>query len=295
MHRPSVVVAAAIVSFALLAAARPCPGGTSREREPETVTFHKKDPAPGDRRKETRSNALTLRLSVKVDGNDAGPLDLEKKGESERTTTVLGPRKREVTYGRVMESEKSTGEEAQVETAPVSGSTYLVERTDEGIVVARADGKEIALAEEMFVRGEFEELGEEDPLGAFLDGRAVRVGETLDVPKRTFEGMFPAGAGEELVVESFRLTLRDVRPIGNAECAAFDAAIRLAILRVDGPTSKIDLDGPIVLRTASCWPVASDLRGPITTTFTRDAGGRKIEMEGRGEASFSIRAEYPAD
>lgn len=255
------------------------------------ATFTLLAPPKGTVRHATTRMVMDLTLEVKQNGEVVAPATRTRsETTTELVTTVLegdeiGPRKLEARFVRRQE-ETAEGDEKRSETSSVQGKTFVLEMKEDDIAITKADGTAASDEEALICLEDTEEAFDPTSGHEFLDGRTVRVGETV-VPEEEFlANLFRNEEGLEAKKASFKLVgLEGVD-------AAFDAAITLVGDDGDGLRTTVELSGRIVLRTTDLWVSSLSMKGPVRYEGSSKDRRGSMETRGTGTAEMTAKVTY---
>jgi hypothetical protein len=132
-----------------------------------------------------------------------------------------------------------------------------------------------------------EMVGRANPLAAFLHGRTIAIGETVELPKEVADRVFNLSSkfGK---VSRFDLTLQKLTP---------DSTRAVFLARVDAGSNdasqmRLQVEGPIVVDIASCRAAQTSLVGPIGMSETRGSYSTTYQVIGTGRLQMSIASQY---
>jgi hypothetical protein len=305
------VVAAGAGFFALSAASAQQPAidrnvrPASLDRVParglvSSVRFSRRAPQLGDQIEQTVSQDMSL-TTVWRQGNQVASTTATSVRNHQRrliaTTDVEDGRAVAATLKyleatkQAVDSEKpaSAVPGASPQTQPVAGKTYLCRREGDKLVVTDEQGNIPPPAEFEIVTNHMEAIGRPNPLGEFLDGRTVAIGETLSLPLDV-AGRLLGLSGEFGQLTRFDLTLREVRSENGAECAEFQARIEAA--SNDSSQMRLHVAGPLVVQVTTCRAIHSKFRGPIALSESRGSYSSRFQLISTGQLEMNLASTY---
>jgi hypothetical protein len=261
----------------------------------ESVRFARRAPAVGDQLKQSLAVKLQLDTLVRQGGEVL-----------EQTKTSIGRQQRRLVTTTEVDGGRATAAivryalaKKQLDTGPtkndisqgpatpepVEGKAYRCRRVADELQIVDSDGNIPPLDEFQIVARNMEWLGRPNPLAEFLAGRTVRVGESFELPQEVAEKLL--GLGDTLgEVSRFGLTLDSVQAVDGTPCAVFRASIDAA--SSDSSQMRLQLDGLLVVETATCRAVQADLVGPIGMSETRGSLTATYQMSGTGKMTVHI-------
>jgi len=175
---------------------------------------------------------------------------------------------------------------------PVQGKTYICRREpgkDGKLIVTHESGNRPSAEEFDIVSQQMDMVGRPSPLAQFLAGRAMAVGEKLELPNELARQVFNLSDrfGE---VQRFTLTLQKVQRDGSANCAVFLANVEAA--SNDSSQMRLQVEGPLVVQIDTCRAARVNLVGPIGMSETRGSYSTAYQVIGTGRLQISIASTY---
>jgi hypothetical protein len=256
----------------------------------EAVQFINRAPQVGQRGMREMQFTLDLEVSMHQAGQTISSERQSLSRDQERRVTILHVTGDLVTKAEVMftQARESVGREGQAgapQSLAVEGKSYLVERRGEDLIVTDPNGGDVSEKEKSIVSGSMEALGRPNPLGVFLNGKKVAVGQTLRLPNEMAAdllGMKQPG-GEAQKVE---LTLKNVTQDQERRLADFDMAIAL---KVDGG-STMNVTGDIALEADTCQITSATFSGPVSMHAEEGPKGHTFTIDQQGTMKIAVRA-----
>jgi hypothetical protein len=267
---------------------------------PRTVTFHRQPVHVRDQAEQSLSFEMRLATSIRrgnelVERNQATVRSDQRRVVT--TTEIEGDRISAVTVRYVAATRQiDSGETESAAPAPqsVQGKTYNCRREsgDNGkLIVTDSNGNTPPSVELEFVAQSMEMVGRPNPLAQFLDGRTLRVGDTVKLPKEIASQMFNLGEqfGE---VTQFDLTLEKTNVGSNdgGPCAIFKAQVDAA--SSDASQMRLQVEGLMVVQIETCRAAGMQLTGPIGMSETRGSASTRYQVLGTGRMQMSIASSY---
>jgi hypothetical protein len=174
------------------------------------------------------------------------------------------------------------------DTQPIEGKTYIVERSaDNKLVIKGLDGSDVPDEERSLVAASMESVGRPNPLGKFLHGKSVAIGQTIALPNELASdllGLRDTGGNAQKV----ELTLKAVRQEPDRRVAQFDM---LVVIKPDA-NSSLDIKGDIQLDVNTCQVAAANFTGPVAIAETYGPEGHTFEIRSDGTMRVAIRSHY---
>ncbi|TWT88745.1 hypothetical protein Mal64_22330 [Pseudobythopirellula maris] len=189
---------------------------------------------------------------------------------------------------RFVESRKTlNGEPGDAD--PIAGRTYHCRRQGEQLRVTTPAGDTPPLEEFRLVSESMATLGKPNPLGAFLAGRTVRTGETLNLPPEIAKQLLSFD-GEMGAVERFTLRLVAVEQGPAGPAARFEGEIEASGAR--GAQMRLVVAGPVVIDAATCRTLTAELSGPLGMSESRGGVGMRYQVDATGKIVVAIESQY---
>jgi hypothetical protein len=273
-----------IAAFALLfAAAAPAA---------DQVQFTCRPPQVGHYGTHDVKYELALDVSLQQAGKTVSSEKQQMTRDQTRQITVM-----KVTGDRVMQvrvhyakarSIVTRGKESgRGDAQPIEGKAYLVERSENNLVVTDADGRQIPDDERSLVVASMESVGRPNPLGKFLHGKTVAIGQTIELPRELATdllGLRETGGDAQKV----ELTLQAVQQEPDRRVAKF---AMLVVIKPDAKTS-LDIKGEIHLDVNTCQVASANFTGPVAIEETFGPKGQTFQMRSDGTMRVAIRSHY---
>ena len=267
--------------------------------QPNSVRFARRAPEVGDQVEQTVAVALRLGTLVRQGSELLEQTKTAIRRDQRRvvtTTEVMSGRSMAAVVRYAAATKQVAAGQAAADLAdgpvtpqPVEGKTYRCRREGDELRITDADGNIPPLDEFEIVALNMDSLGRSNPLSEFLAGRAVSVGETIEVPAELAEKLL--GLGDTLgEVTRFSLRLDKVQAVDGAECAVFHASIEAA--SSDSSQMRLEMEGPLVIQAATCRAVQASLTGPIGMSETRGSLTATYQMTGAGKMTVGIVSQY---
>jgi hypothetical protein len=268
----------------------------SLEQEPpaEGLAFRYRASRPGDQAHHRYESALELDTSIHQAGQRASQRTESIRRRKRYHVALLAPGPGESARAKIVfqsaHEDRRETDSAAVESSslPVDGRTYLACRIDQRLAVYDTRGQGAPPEESQWVERTLRSLGQRNPLGAFLDGQRISVGQRLTLPVELARELWDFG--EELgVADHCELVLREVAQRPTGSCGRFEIVVRAAH---DG--GRLDLAGHLVVQASTCRTLESSLRGSFASRSRRGPAGWEFSLERSGQIEVSTGAE-PAD
>lgn len=249
-----------------------------------SVTFSKQVTQRGDRVDQQLAVSLSMQSTTRQPNQEIQKSSSSIARKQQRTLLV-----ERVVDGKTVAATVRFGEcqrtaDGQTHEPPIVGQTYLCERKDDDtLVVNRADGSLPTPDEFALVSESMHALGRSNPLADYLDGKTIRTGEALEVPKELGSALL-SGDGALGRVSKFQLVLKSVDPA--TKVASFD--IELQSEGAETTQMRLMVNGTLQVESDTCRTRKLAFSGPLgmattvgsyssqKTTFV--SGNLKMEM-----------------
>lgn len=305
-RRPRLFSAAALLVVSPLVAV-PAPEATAQQVAPASyeesssprasnqhITFQRRSPQVGDQVDQTLLVETQMKNIVRQGQQIVEEATSGLKQRERRLVTtaeveqglLMGATVRYVNSAREL---SAPDQENRTEDEPVAGHTYRCRREGEKLLVTDSEGNMPPLAEYEIVAHSMESLGKANPLGEFLRGKTITVGERLTLPQKMAEQLL--GLGDAIdQVERFDMTLREVTTLHGQPCAVFSTLVEASDHRRG--QMRMQLEGTLTIDRDSCRLVVADLAGPIGIAESILGAGTTYHLTGTGRMSVSIESQY---
>jgi hypothetical protein len=256
----------------------------------ETVQFTNRPPQAGQHGSRDMQFVLDLDVSLHQAGQTISSEHQSLSREQERQVRIVQVdhglvTKAEVTYSQARQTVGRGKQEGAPQSQPIEGKTYVVERSGEELIVTDPAGKPVLDPERALVAASMEALGKPNPLGVFLNGKNITVGQKLELPNEMAAdllGMKNPG-GEPQKVE---LILRGVHADQDRRLADFDMALSL---KIDGG-STMQITGTLQLEPETCQIASATFAGPVSMHSEEGPKGHTFEVHQDGTMKIAMRA-----
>jgi len=177
-----------------------------------------------------------------------------------------------VRYDRARRNVADADHPPSAKDEAVAGKSYVVQRRDKRLVIARDSGDKVSSEERDLLERYHHTLGHRNVFSRLLDGRTLAPGETVRLKTDEVREILGIKAESIGQVEHFTLTFTGTRRVGNELCGVFEASasIELPDLAVTAPFRGeyvVTVDG---LREASL-DLSAPLRSKRRQAFDTDA------------------------
>jgi hypothetical protein len=173
-------------------------------------------------------------------------------------------------------SQEGTGTEKK-SVSPISGSSYVVTRYDDGTLGAQdSNGNKVAASLVKLIKEEFGSSFEKNQDAAFIPDRPVKLEEKLVPSSDVMLGMLGIKDDGNSLVDGTEFFLKS----STGSRATFDASMTMTQKVGSGMRVRAKLKGKFELQPEGAWLVAVDLTGPLTIL---DGTGKE---KGTGDLTF---------
>lgn len=197
-----------------------------------------------------------------------------------------------VTFDKARQQIGASADKMHDVPQPVQGKSYIVSRrANQQLVITNADGGETPAAEKQVVQTAMEGVGRSNPMGEFLHGKTITIGQTVELPKEVAASMFAVGgnAGPENI-RRFSLVLRNIGAQLDRPYAVFDTEIAMADPQI--PDAETKVSGRLILDIASCRGLSADISGPLHMVEQRGPKQAPFTVEGHGQMQLATRTTF---
>ncbi len=166
------------------------------------------------------------------------------------------------------------------------GRTYIISRVGDKLAIRYPDGKTPGPNELRILSRQYRDLGRMSVGSALLLGRRIKPGERADFLAPVIKRYF--GAKKSTRYENTKIVFSGVREKDGAKCGVFK--FKTTVVLPVGKTASVIvyMDGEMLYRLRGAWPVAFEMRGPITI---KSKGG-STGMRGEGRAELIYKYTY---
>jgi hypothetical protein len=197
------------------------------------------------------------------------------------------PRRARVTFHRAVEEVQSADDDPLVAAQPVEGKTYLVARRGEELEILDAAGQEPTEDELRLVRESLQTFGQPNPLAAFLDGKVIRVGESLDLPVSAARELL-GWTGNQGETKKLEMRMRRIENGNGALCGVFETVLEAS--KHDASTMTLLMKGEISIEAATCQSRVMKLTGPVAISEVRGPLAGRFTVSTNGTLDVAVRS-----
>ncbi len=274
----SVIALAVIVAAAIPQALR------SQE-----ASFSFRKPEIGDQRRMSTNMKMAIKLHVDM-GEESQEMEISTTVEERKLEKVLAVEEGRPSALRVVYEKFDRVQEGAEDAPlkPVIDKPYVVEQGDSTVEVRAEDGGQLYSEERQFLTGEYDELQEDEHFGRMLEGKKLRVGDSVPVDEELASSFFrnlPASSDGD--IKEFTITLRELRPVAGVQHAVFDMKLE-AMFETSPVALQLSLKGELIIATATCRPAKITMSGPLDMIVTDES----MSLTAEGSLEISSEAEY---
>ena len=177
----------------------------------------------------------------------------------------------------------------QVEvTQPVAGNTYLVLKRGDELLFGDETGQPVTEEEAKVLNLHMSAFGKPNPLAEFLNGKRIRVGQSIEVPKEVAIELLGL-TGREGNTDRLVLRLRATKVHDRAEYAVFETILKTS----GGETAMAMLmKGELVVETGTCRTKSIQLEGPISMSEVRGPTEGRFSVDTNGTLQLTVQTEF---
>jgi hypothetical protein len=257
----------------------------------ELVAFTYRAPQIGQQGSHDMQFTLDLKISLHQAGQTVSSEDQQLSRDQDRQVTVLEvadkkAMKVQVTYSKAWEQVSRGKLAGTPQSQPIEGKSYIVTRHGNDLVITDSSGAEVSDEERMLVAASMDAVGRANPLGTFLDGKKIAVGQTIKLPNdmaADLLGVKDAG-GEAQKVE---LTFHDMNT--DEEGRRLANFTMLIVLKMAGGGS-MDVKGDLQIEPDTCQIAVANFNGPVSMREQQGPKGHTFEIASEGTMKVAVRS-----
>jgi hypothetical protein len=258
----------------------------------DAVQFTYQPPQVGQVGSHDMQFSLQMNMSLRQAGQNISSEQQEMSRAQDRQVTVLQVSEGKVTkvqvkYPKAWEEVSHGKLTGLPQTEPIEGKTYTVERRGTELVITDEQGKDVPEEERVLVAASMDAIGHPNPLGMYLNGKKIAVGQTLKLPNDMagdLLGVKEAG-GEAQKVE---LTLNGIQQDEDRRVANF---AMLVVLKLPGG-GNMDVKGQLQLDPETCQVAAASFNGPVSMHEDHGPKGHTFEVVSEGTMTVAVKSHY---
>ncbi len=258
----------------------------------EAVQFAARNPQVGQQGSHDVRFVLDMSITLKQAGQIVSTEKQSLTREQQRQITIVATAaesasKVRVHYAKATELSTRGTQSGTARQQPIEGRTYLVERQGKDLVITDPQGQAVTDAERVLVAAGMDSVGRPNPLGKFLHGKQMSVGQKLQLPNEMASellGLRETG-GEAQKVE---LTLRGLRVEQQRRVADFAMLVTLKL----GGGGTLDISGDLGLDIDTCQVTAANFTGPVAIEETHGPKGAQFQVSSEGTMKASVQSRH---
>jgi hypothetical protein len=168
------------------------------------------------------------------------------------------------------------------------GTTYILKNSAGKMLATYENGSNASNREIEALRDLEDPLGEENKLAAYLDNRAINIGDRLDIPvgvATTFLHLPDSG------LEQLSMILKSVGNEAGSAVAVFEIQLKMT-LRLSNHATAMELRGETAVGVKNARIYSISLEGPIRMRTLDQIGSRLVVVETQGTMKVREKNEY---
>jgi hypothetical protein len=256
----------------------------------EPIAFTYRAPTVGQVGSHDMQFTLDLNISLHQAGQTISSEAQQLSRDQDRDVTVLAVEdkkamKVQVTYSKAWEQVSRGKLTGTPQPQSIEGKTYIVERKGNDLVVTDPAGHDVPEEERMLVAASMDAVGHLNPLGMFLDGKKIAVGQTINLPldmASDLLGVKEAG-GEAQKVD---LTLHD---IATDEEGRHLANFNMLVVLKLGGGGTMEVKGQLQVEPTTCQIAVANFDGPVSMHEQQGPKGHTFEIASEGTMKVAVR------
>jgi hypothetical protein len=289
MARASIVagIVAVVIGCVVIATAQ-----STSPQEPFRFTYRPLE--VGDEAQEATHFVLDLKTVRLHDGQviDIADQVIERDEDSHVVRLPPGPgqsAKAKVTYQASRQTARGRRGVAAAESdRPVAGKTYLVARQGEDLLIVDEQGAAPPDDEQAIVSRAMDGLGRTSPLGTFLNGRTVKVGETLRLPAEFTQKML-AGWDESIAALPLDVIFMGTQHVDGQRCALLHTPPAAA---AKPGAERAPVEGKLLIEFDTCRLAVMELRGSVSAIERQGQPGEEFDVRRKGKLQVAVHVEH---
>ncbi|HEY1601435.1 MAG TPA: hypothetical protein VGG64_17670 [Pirellulales bacterium] len=248
----------------------------------------------GDEAQEATHFVLDLKTVRLHDGQVVDIADQVIERDEESHVVRLPPgsgqsAKAKVTYQASRQTAKGRRGVAAAESdRPVAGKTYFVARKGEDLQIVDEQGASPPNDEHEIVARAMDGLGRKSPLGTFLNGRTVKIGDTIRLPAEFTHKML-AGWDESLAALPLDVIFMGTQHVDGQRCALLHTP---PASTAKPGTERAPVEGKLLIEFDTCRLAVMELRGPVAATERQGQPGEEFDVRRKGKLQVAVHVEH---
>lgn len=213
---------------------------------------------------------LAADRSIRHQNQIVGTSNQKMQQSQDRVVTILktahgNPIQARIDYGDST-TQVEAGDQRNVKVVqPIANKTYFVTRNDDQLLFADETGGEITEAEDKLLQQQFQNFGKPNPLAMFLNGKRIRMGQSINVPEEVARELLGL-TGHTGKTDRLSLRLVATKSVAGVECGVFDTLLRTSS---EETSMSLLMKGQIAVDPETCRTKSVQLQGPVAISETR--------------------------
>ncbi len=263
----------------------------------QTVTFTHVPATEGQRVDQSTKTKSSLQTTYQQSGQVISSDSKNETIKQRRIVTVLETVAQSGTAAVQVKYEAATKKThgrlllATSKPQPVAGKAYVVRRVAEELVVSYPDGSAPPPAELGIVKVTMQSVGKKNPLANFLNGRTVRLGEVLTLPKEVGDELIGAWLGKDALPVTVKMVKVQnlTTATGSVPAATFE--IQMGCQDADGEPT-VSSSGQITVGILNCRTLNLKMAANVDLTEQRGPDGASFTVANVGDVEMEMSASY---
>lgn len=210
-----------------------------------------------------------------------------------RTVMVLETVKGKATRAKISYVQSTTKVKVQGNSVaeakqPIEGKTYLVARAGEQLIVTDEIGQPISEEESKILLPQLNSFGKPNPLAQFLNGKQIKVGDSIDVPDEVATELLGL-TGNAGKTDQLALRLTSIKADGGVNCAVFETLLRS---HSDESSISLLMKGELIIDPRTCRTRSIQMHGPIAISERRGPAQGRFTVSTNGSLKVAVRNEH---
>lgn len=268
-----------------------------------SATFTKTPPKmkAGDIITSKQNFTSNTNAEVAVNGNVMGNFKMANEEAGQYLVTIVTvdakgvPNKVSVAFKDLYEKQVQQGQ-SSTKKSPISNKTFHITRgkdskhsvTDDKGKAVGAETAKLVLDE----AGEFvaaPDASKKNEFHDMLTAKPVKVGQKFKLNKKQIRALLEDETFEN---GNVTITLRSLGKTNGFKSATFDITLAAVMTPEEGLSMTLNMTGTLVLTLEGCAPASLDMKGPLTLAGSKDEGGAKMTMSGKGTAKMDAKIHF---
>lgn len=269
-------------------AGEPAEAANAESDDSAGTLFEVRVPPKGSARVDESEQVMRVEL-VQRQGKRKQSLVQETVQRSKTRNTVLAANETAITTKRVEylegSNEQRIGNRVQRSPNPLLGKSYVLKLSGGKLVANGEGGRAVTEFERERLVQDNPNLGKPSQFAELLPRRPIRVGEQLSPDPRALAAAF---GKRDVEVSQATFTLASVTEREGTELGQFEVSLTM-VESTPQTVNEIELQGTVLLQTATCWPEEIDLQGRISV---KGKPPHESAVQGSGTLKVHVRSQY---